>query len=163
MMLGPGYSKCKTDVCKGAKATLRCGERRSMVRMNLKTRMVDSTAGELVDRANAHGVGLLQEPFGTKGEKGAFPCLPSHVSGDTGPRLLDPWGGKGFPEGCTEDPFGLVKDEIYPFADSIKAVLSTDHPVLEKVFAFICVFGSGRIISLALVIIHSLKNHICVS
>mmetsp|Transcript_12001 Transcript_12001/g.23712 ORF Transcript_12001/g.23712 Transcript_12001/m.23712 type:complete len:456 (+) Transcript_12001:51-1418(+) len=88
---------------------------------------------ELVDRENAHGVGLLQEPFGkVKGQPGAFPSLPEHGKHTGAPAILDPWGKSGFPAGCPDDPFGIVAEEISPFADSIKEVLATDHPVLEE-------------------------------
>mmetsp|Transcript_26484 Transcript_26484/g.61363 ORF Transcript_26484/g.61363 Transcript_26484/m.61363 type:complete len:443 (+) Transcript_26484:1-1329(+) len=88
---------------------------------------------ELVDRENAHGVGLLQEPFGKgKGERGAFPSLPEHGNHQGEPAILDPWGKGTFPEGCPDDPFGIVAEEISPFADSIKQVLATDHPILEE-------------------------------
>lgn len=116
--------------------------RSGLNRAGLSLRMIDSAsksgsstvpAGELQDRANAHGVGLLQEPFGPHGKSGAFACIPEHAKDLADlPGILDPWEGNKFPEGCTEDPFGLVKEEINPFADSIKAVLATDHPVLEQ-------------------------------
>jgi hypothetical protein len=89
--------------------------------------------GELLDRANAHAVGLLMEPFGKKGQMGAFPCVPEHGA-TSKESVMNPWGDDaGFPDQCPTDPFGIVAEEISPFAESIKTVLKTDHPVLDTV------------------------------
>ncbi|EKX50057.1 geranylgeranyl pyrophosphate synthase [Guillardia theta CCMP2712] len=98
-----------------------------------------SNKEQLLDRENAHSVGLLQNPFNAQGSSGAFPGLPEHLSfvksvpARPGTPTLNPWkdGGK-FPDGCPEDPFALVKEELSPFSDSIKDVVDTDHPILSE-------------------------------
>lgn len=97
----------------------------------------------LQERANAHAVGLLLNPFSADGYSGAFLGLPHHhkTSGPTTPPpptigpvpQLDPFtnGGR-WPEGCPLDPFGLVKDDLAPLSDSIRDLVATDHPVLSK-------------------------------
>jgi hypothetical protein len=97
----------------------------------------------LQERANAHAVGLLQNPFSADGYSGAFLGLPHHhkTSGPSTPPppaigpvpQLDPFtdGGR-WPEGCPLDPFGLVKDDLAPLSDSIRELVATDHPVLSK-------------------------------
>ena len=94
----------------------------------------DEGHGELLDRENAHAVGLLMEPFGKKGQMGAFPCVPEHGA-TSKESVMNPWGDDaGFPDKCPTDPFGIVAEEISPFAESIKTVLKTDHPVLDTVY-----------------------------
>ena len=106
-------------------------------------KVVDGVTGalgdELLDRQNAHCVGLLQNPFDESGSSGAFPGLPEHLDRivekpivpDT-PQLT-PWGeSAGFPARCPEDPFSIVRDELAPFSESIKDVVATDHPILSE-------------------------------
>jgi hypothetical protein len=102
---------------------------------------LDSEA--LQERANAHAVGLLQNPFSADGYSGAFLGLPHHhkTSGPSKPPppmigpvpQLDPFtdGGR-WPEGCPLDPFALVKEDLAPLSDSIRELVATDHPVLSK-------------------------------
>jgi hypothetical protein len=102
---------------------------------------LDSEA--LQERANAHAVGLLQNPFSADGYSGAFLGLPHHhkTSGPSKPPppmiepvpQLDPFADGGqWPEGCPLDPFGLVKEDLAPLSDSIRELVATDHPVLTK-------------------------------
>jgi hypothetical protein len=96
---------------------------------------------DLEDRTNAHGAGLLQNPFSETGRSGAFPGLPEDVRKEpkydvpvpAGTPALDPWSkAGGFPAGCPEDPFAMVSEELAPFTDSIKDVVAADHPILSE-------------------------------
>ena len=104
-------------------------------------KLVDGVAGtdELMDRQNAHVVGLLQNPFDESGSSGAFPGMPEHMGRITEKPIapntpqLTPWGETAaFPERCPEDPFAIVREELSPFSDSIKDVVTTDHPILSE-------------------------------
>eukprot|EP00961_Rhodomonas_salina_P141776 1908978-Rhodomonas_salina.3 len=52
--------------------------------VNLRCAVADGVTGnvgdQLLDRENAHVVGLLQNPFDAQGSSGAFPGLPEHLS-----------------------------------------------------------------------------------
>jgi len=96
---------------------------------------------ELEDRTNAHGVGLLQNPFDENGRCDAFPGLPEDLLKKpeydlpvpAGTPTLDPWSETGgFPAGCPEDPFVLVSAELAPFTESIKDVVAAEHPILSE-------------------------------
>eukprot|EP00286_Rhodomonas_abbreviata_P020735 CAMPEP_0181293988 /NCGR_PEP_ID=MMETSP1101-20121128/3357_1 /TAXON_ID=46948 /ORGANISM="Rhodomonas abbreviata, Strain Caron Lab Isolate" /LENGTH=441 /DNA_ID=CAMNT_0023398609 /DNA_START=237 /DNA_END=1559 /DNA_ORIENTATION=- len=117
----------------------RSSSRRSLLRCAVVDGVTGNVGEQLLDRENAHVVGLLQNPFDASGSSGAFPGLPEHLSRMVDPPVpdntpkLDPWGEKsGFPERCPEDPFGLVREELSPFAESIKSVVDTDHPILSE-------------------------------
>ncbi|KAJ1494091.1 isoprenoid synthase domain-containing protein [Baffinella frigidus] len=46
---------------------------------------------------------------------------------------LTPWGDNAaFPDRCPTDPFAIVREELSPFSDSIKDVVTTDHPILSE-------------------------------
>ena len=112
-------------------------------RVSIKAMETSVDAEPLQERANAHAVGLLQNPFSADGYSGAFLGLPHHhkTSGPPNPPppaigpvpQLDPFkdGGR-WPEGCPLYPFGLVKDDLAPLSDSIRELVATDHPVLSK-------------------------------
>lgn len=104
-------------------------------------KVVDGVTGtdELLDRQNAHVVGLLQNPFDEKGSSGAFPGMPEHLGRITEKPIapdtpqLTPWGDNAaFPDRCPTDPFAIVREELSPFSDSIKDVVTTDHPILSE-------------------------------
>jgi len=108
---------------------------------------------ELGDRTNAHGVGLLQNPFDENGRSGAFPGLLEDIAVKpqydvhvrAGTPKLDPWGGSGgFPAGCPEDPFAMVSEELAPFTDSIKDVVAADHPILSDAAKYFFAKKQGK-------------------
>ena len=108
---------------------------------------------ELGDRTNAHGVGLLQNPFDENGRSGAFPGLSEDIAVKPqydvhvrpGTPKLDPWGGSGgFPLGCPEDPFAMVSEELAPFTDSIKDVVAADHPILSDAAKYFFAKKQGK-------------------
>ena len=101
----------------------------------------DSERDDLEDCTNAHGVGLLQNPFDEDGRCGAFPGLPGdllkkkeyNVPVPAGTPALDPWSeAGGVPAGCPQDPFVLVSAELAPFTNSIKDVVTAEHPILSE-------------------------------
>jgi len=109
--------------------------------------------GDLEDRTNAHGAGLLQNPFSETGRSGAFPGLPEDIAKDKkydipvpfGTPPLDPWSKEGgFPAGCPEDPFAMVSEELAPFTDSIKDVVAADHPILSEAAKYFFAKKQGK-------------------
>ena len=108
---------------------------------------------ELEDRTNAHGVGLLQNPFDEAGRCDAFPGLPGdllkkpqyNVPVPDRTPLLDPWGEKGgLPAGCPDDPFVMVSEELAPFTDSIKEVVAAEHPILSEAAKYFFAKKQGK-------------------
>ena len=112
-----------------------------------------ATVDELEDRTNAHGVGLLQNPFTEKGRCGAFPGIPEDIAQKPeydvavppGTPVLNPWGADGgVPAGCPEDPFAMVSDELAPFTDNIKDVVAADHPILSEASKYFFANKQGK-------------------
>ena len=127
-----------------------CRRRSSALRAQVGTM---AERGELEDRTNAHGVGLLQNPFDENGRSGAFPGLLEDVAVKpvydvpipAGTPSLNPWGESGgLPAGCPEDPFVMVSEELAPFTDSIKDVVAADHPVLSDAAKYFFAKKQGK-------------------
>lgn len=125
-----------------------------MVALGLRSQMITmAERDELEDRTNAHGVGLLQNPFDENGRCGAFPGLPDdlkqkpkyEVPIPAGTIKLDPWSEKGgLPAGCPQDPFVMVSEELAPFTESIQDVVAAEHPILSEAAKYFFAKKQGK-------------------